>query len=83
MHIEPPLVRSFHQPPLGLGVAPVMLQREHFPGQSTPAMGEFARDYMESPDLALFLFRESHGCGCCSFGGVNLRGKDILMKVKK
>lgn len=36
--------RSFYQPPLGLGIAPIALQHEHLPDQSTPAMGEFAEE---------------------------------------
>lgn len=68
MHAYLAHLGQIHPPSmLRLSIAPITLQCEHFPGQSTPAMGQFTWDFVESPDLP-FLFKESPGWSNISLG---------------
>lgn len=67
---------------LGLSITPITLQCEHLPGQSTPVMGQFTWDFVESADLLPFLFKESSGWSNISLG-VGVIGKDILKTLEK
>lgn len=72
LHTCPPLVRSIHHPPCVPYCTAVgaLCWLEH------TSNADFAGDYMESPGLFPFLFG-------LWFGGVDMKGKDILKKVKK